>query len=512
MADISNITVSVEGVDTVCEIKDKVARNDIALNRTTLGIQCKNLFDWKNATYSTSLRLTQTKTESGISVTSTGSWAVTAYKLPILEVGTAYIFSTTISDLSVAGGKAYVVISTSTSSSNIVKAAEITNNGTATIKFEATSNTMYVLFYPNYSDTVYTNSFTASNIMLRYADITDDTYEPYKESVDTRLTKNKSDIAVTKSTLGYQCKNLLKNNAVTKTVSGVTFTINDDKSITVNGTATAQISFMINNKVGLGIGNYILTGCPSGGSWDTFYLTAYASSAWLSAPDFGSGCKIENKTVTQVVISIASGYTANNLKFYPMLRDADITDSTYEPYSDNVDKRLIKNKSDIAINKSTLGYQCKNMLKNTAATKTVSGITFTVNDDKSVTANGTNSTSNYANILVFKGELEAGTYILSGAVSDVFRIRLGLGTSADGYGSYVGVDKGNGYTFTVAEKALYTVTCQVESGKTASNVIFKPMIRDADIMDDTYEEYIEDINTRLNNLLARIEILEGSSS
>lgn len=356
MADISNINLpNGENYD----IKDKVARNDIAINRTTLGVQCKNLLDWKNATYSTSLRLTQTKTESGISVTSTGSWAVTAYKLPVLEVGTNYIFSTTISDLSVAGGKAYVVISTSTSSSNIVKAAEITNNGTATIKFEATSNTMYVLFYPNYSDTVYTNSFTASNIMLRYADITDATYEPYKETVD---------------------------------------------------------------------------------------------------------------------------------------------------------ERLIKNKSDIAVNKTTLGYQRKNLLKNTAKTSTMSGVTFTVNTDKSVTANGTNSTSNYANIIVFKGELEGGTYTLTGAVSDVFRIRLGMGTSADGYGAYVGLDKGNGYTFTVAEKALYTVTCQVESGKTASNVIFKPMIRDADIMDDTYEEYIEDINTRLNNLLARIEILEGSSS
>ena len=318
----------------------------------------------------------------------------------------------------------------------------------------------------------------------------------------------KNDIAINRTTLGYQRKNLLKNNAVTKTVSGVTFTINDDKSITVNGTATAQISFIINDKVGLGIGNYILTGCPSGGSWNTFYLTAYASSAWLSAPDFGSGCKIENKTVTQVVISIANGYTANNLTFKPMLRDADIIDSTYEPYKESVDERLIENKSNAVVNRSTLGYQCKNLLKNIASTKTVSGITFTVNDDKSVTANGTNSTSNYANIIVFKGELEVGTYTLTGAVSDAFRIRLGMGTSIDGYGSYVGVDNGNGYTFTVTEKALYTVTCQIASGKTASNVIFKPMLRYADIMDDTYEEYQPSLYEQIAALEARIAALE----
>ena len=164
---------------------------------------------------------------------------------------------------------------------------------------------------------------------------------PNEENYDIKDKVARNDIALNRTTLGTQCKNLLKNNAVTQTVSGVTFTINDDKSITVNGTATAQISFRINGKVGLGIGNYILTGCPSGGSNNTFYLTAYASSAWLKSPDFGSGCKIENKTVTQVVISIASGYTANNLKFYPMLRDADITDDTYEPYQPSLVEQII---------------------------------------------------------------------------------------------------------------------------------------------------------------------------
>ena len=161
------------------------------------------------------------------------------------------------------------------------------------------------------------------------------------KNISESFATDKNNIALNRTTLGTQCKNLLKNNAVTQTVSGVTFTINDDKSITVNGTATAQISFVINNKVELGIGDYILTGCPSGGSWDTFYLTAYASSAWLSTPDFGSGCKIENKTITQVVITIASGYTANNLKFYPILRDADITDDTYEPYQPSLYERIV---------------------------------------------------------------------------------------------------------------------------------------------------------------------------
>lgn len=180
---------------------------------------------------------------------------------------------------------------------------------------------------------------------------------------------------------------------------------------------------------------------------------------------------------------------------------------------DNINENNLNiaiNKSDIAVNKSTLGYQCKNLLKNTAVTTTINGVTFTVNDDCSVTANGTNSTSNYVNIKVFQGELEAGTYILSGtpANDSICRMRLGLGT-ANGYGSYVSVDSGNGYTFTVTEKAIYTVLCQIASGATASNVIFKPMLRYADITDDTYEPYQPSVQEQIAALEARITALGG---
>ena len=193
-----------------------------------------------------------------------------------------------------------------------------------------------VAFSGSYNDLSDTPSSLPANGGEAERSVSDSTGADIAES----FANVRSNIAINRSALGCVKRNLLKNNAVTQTVSGVTFTINDDKSITVNGTATAQISFIINNKVGLGIGNYILTGCPSGGSWNTFYLTAYASSAWLTAPDFGSGCKIENKTVTQVVISIASGYTANNLKFYPMLRDAEIIGDAYETYQPSLKEEL----------------------------------------------------------------------------------------------------------------------------------------------------------------------------
>ena len=480
-------------------------KNSIALNRTTLGTQCKNLFDWKNATYSTSLRLTQTKTESGISVTSTGSWAITAYKLPILEVGTAYIFSTTISDLSVAGGKAYVVISTSTSSSNIVKAVEITNNGTATIKFEATSNTMYVLFYPNYSDTVYTNSFTASNIMLRYADITDDTYEPYKENIDERLIKNKSDIAVNKTTLGTQCKNLLKNTAVTKTVNGVTFTVNDDKSITVSGTNNSSYTVFFNVCKALELTlekdkSYIMTGCPENNKSSDNKMLCYLrvdSSTGVIASDTGNGVTFttsETSNPNYAIICInANAELTDPVIFYPMIRYADITDDTYESYKESVDERLIENKSNAALNRTTLGTQCKNLLKNTAVTTTINGVTFTVNNDKSITVSGINTSSSSAYIQLC-GLVDYGNSKLIASIgqntTDVYMAIY------DSDWNWIGTGSAGTISFENSSKKRL-VRLVVKPGVTINNVTVYPMLRYADITDDTYEPYKENMNERL---------------
>ena len=469
-------------------------KNDIAINRTTLGTQCKNFFNpnavnWYQPT-KTSIAKDGTITSTTTSDSRNWGYENAEYFLT-LSAG-KYIVSTVTETIDNTASNFMNIRGYNESGTQLFN---IYPNaiGTKTISFTLTETATIAIMFKLFTQTC--------KIMIRYADILDDTYEPYKESVDERLIQNKSDIAVNKSTLGTQCKNLLKNNAVTQTINGVTFTINDDKSITVNGTAAAQISFVINNKVGLGIGNYILTGCPSEGSWDTFYLTAYASSAWLSAPDFGSSCKIENKTVTQVVITIASGYTANNLKFYPMLRDADITDGTYEPYKESVDERLIENKSNAAVNRSTLGYQCKNLLKLTLTTTTVSGITFTVNDDYSITLNGTATAIIWLQVGYTKGEHfrkekliftgnPAGT--VGGTGLEAWYMN---GTTGNKY-----VSMANGNILTESEydsSGVIIYEFHINQGRTYNNVTFYPMLRYADISDDTYEPYKENIDERL---------------
>lgn len=178
--------------------------------------------------------------------------------------------------------------------------------------------------------------------MLRLASDTDDTYQQYaktnKQLTDDVAT-NTANIAANASAIEaivneYGAKNLLPNNATSQTINGVTFTVNADGSITANGTATNDVySYLIEN-ISIPSGKeVIVTGCPSGGSVETFYMTTMnQQQQWSDAADYGDGDSTSNGVI-KVSIVIRNGYTANNLTFYPMIRDARIKDPTYVPYA-----------------------------------------------------------------------------------------------------------------------------------------------------------------------------------
>lgn len=133
-------------------------------------------------------------------------------------------------------------------------------------------------------------------------------------------------------------KNLLSNNVTSGTINGVTFTVNADGSVTMNGTATADVSFPIfgNNwndtskKLVLdGNVDYIL-------SKGTANAVVYARDA-ISNRNFETplnSYRIIEKVdcLTYVYIRILKGKTLNNETIYPMIRLASIADDIYEPY------------------------------------------------------------------------------------------------------------------------------------------------------------------------------------
>lgn len=181
-------------------------------------------------------------------------------------------------------------------------------------------------------------------------------------------------------------KNLLDNTATTKISNGITFTVNSDKTVNVNGTNdTSTNSSLIINRYALSPGTYILNGCPSGGASNTYRLAIQETGSYsiLGSIDIGNGSgefTIDTTTNVQIAIFIQKGLTINNLLFKPMLRKATIADDTYEQYGASPSPDYISKIENL---------EGENICPSLNTTRTINGVTFTKNKDGSYTLNGT---------------------------------------------------------------------------------------------------------------------------
>ena len=136
-------------------------------------------------------------------------------------------------------------------------------------------------------------------------------------------------------------KNELKNTATSQSINGLTFMVNTDKSITVNGTATETTRLLLGGIRLIKNVLYKISGCPSGGSTNTYRLDPRYTTGGVLIPfiDTGNGSVYtsENDIDLNIYIYVQSGYTCDNLTFYPMIRKADIEDDTYDPYITNTE-------------------------------------------------------------------------------------------------------------------------------------------------------------------------------
>lgn len=132
----------------------------------------------------------------------------------------------------------------------------------------------------------------------------------------------------------YEGYNELENIAITQTMNGVTFTKNNDGTVIANGTATSTSYIAVNNFSFIANQDYKLIGCPAGGSDNSYKMYSMNTSSGAGiTDDYGEGGSIRTSTdqVGVIRIRIASGYTANNLLFKPMIvKGTDI--KPYEPY------------------------------------------------------------------------------------------------------------------------------------------------------------------------------------
>ena len=132
-------------------------------------------------------------------------------------------------------------------------------------------------------------------------------------------------------TVKLKSKNLLPfpyfHSSMTNQV-GIAYTVNSDGTITANGTATGRSEFVLSaNKSDWASGNYVLSGCPSGGSADTYSLQTINGFS-----DTGSGLqKNDTAEFARISIIIKKGTTVSNLVFKPQL-ELGTTPTAYTPY------------------------------------------------------------------------------------------------------------------------------------------------------------------------------------
>lgn len=218
----------------------------------------------------------------------------------------------------------------------------------------------------NYASNAETSALTATNKAIEASQYAEEAAESAKQSqisadaaavsetnaktseanaktyAEQAKTVSGEQVALNRQTLGYSKKNLLKNTAVSSTINGVTFTVNDDGSVTVNGTATGDAEKGLCTFVPTPNETYVfdaVNGETVNWNYACYIKGIDGSESWQAARGGYKFTPTTNKPIT-CHIYIKSGTTVENLTFYPMIRSAEITDGTYEPYVDDVDTRL----------------------------------------------------------------------------------------------------------------------------------------------------------------------------
>lgn len=136
----------------------------------------------------------------------------------------------------------------------------------------------------------------------------------------------------------YKTRNLIPFPTKEYSANGVTFTPQEDGSILVNGTATDYTAYELIKQGGAkGFSlskdkTYTLSGCPSGGAYETFGLRIQDLTYYQTFADYGNGdTRVASYTDYYCFILIKEGTTVNNLVFKPMLNEGS-TALPYEPY------------------------------------------------------------------------------------------------------------------------------------------------------------------------------------
>lgn len=205
--------------------------------------------------------------------------------------------------------------------------------------FYAPEGTQYLMVFlwsgSDYSISRINSVIANNNIMVgRGTGLTLNEYAAYEESYDIPII--------------ISGKNEIINTVSSQTYNGLTIIRNNDGSITVNGTASANTNFIITRDSHtfevadyqeIEKEKYILSGSPLDGGVNKYllsfrYTPSIGTTSSLARVPAGGSVIIDNTNgdynTIAPYLSVWSGVACNNVTFKPMLRKINTTD-TYEP-------------------------------------------------------------------------------------------------------------------------------------------------------------------------------------
>ena len=262
------------------------------------------------------------------------------------------------------------------------------------------------------------------------------------------------------------------NGNVCTSTRGVSFTINADNSITVAANTQYEVWFKLTDFM-YSAGSYVISGCPTNGSTGSYYIESDA----LNYKDLGNGVSftINSTTTDSIYIVVKPGQTFEKT-FYPMLCSKVLYDAdpSYVPYAPALTNITLTPAAIKAVDDGA-----KNLLRITASSQVVGGVTFTVNADGTIIANGTKTNNDWL-YLSTGNSLAAGTYVLSSGLAPQSDVSLKLLiATADSLGSAIMSAEGARQVHIKQLTSDYTglyYAIRISSGTTVNNIVFKPML------------------------------------
>lgn len=132
-------------------------------------------------------------------------------------------------------------------------------------------------------------------------------------------------------------KNLLPNSAKALTTNGITYTVNYDLSVTVNGTATGNAYLPFDDTTYLSAGTEIVLDSGSSKTEVGLQLYIKRDDGTIKVTVTSSGRPVAftiPESITYMgYLKVAAGVTVDNATVYPSLRLKTETNTAYEPYN-----------------------------------------------------------------------------------------------------------------------------------------------------------------------------------